>query len=138
MGGCKTYGGGTTYQTTRSPENCWTPSKRASGLLCCGFLYRKNRAMTPEKGGEKGGGPKPLSGKGVIREDVFHPLFPPPPWRPLRNIGRPLMHHQNVSLQKCTIKTYFFDLLSWGGPAFDLFNEVKRVRFDGAFCSDTF
>ena len=22
---------------------------------------------------------------------------------------------------KCTIKTYFFDLLSWGGPAFDLF-----------------
>ena len=39
---------------------------------------------------------------------------------------------------KCTIKTYFFDLLSWGGPAFDLFNEVKRVRFDGAFCSDTF
>ena len=39
---------------------------------------------------------------------------------------------------KGTIKTYFFDLLSWGGPAFDLFNEVKRVRFDGAFCSDTF
>ena len=39
---------------------------------------------------------------------------------------------------KCTIKTYFFDLLSWGGPAFDLFNEVKRVRFDGAFCNDTF
>ena len=39
---------------------------------------------------------------------------------------------------KCTIKTYFFDLLSRGGPAFDLFNEVKRVRFDGAFCNDTF
>ena len=39
---------------------------------------------------------------------------------------------------KCTIKTYFFDLLSWGGPAVDLFNEVKRVRFDGAFRSDTF
>ena len=36
------------------------------------------------------------------------------------------MHHQNV---------LFFDLLSWGGPAFDLFNEVKRVRFDGAFCN---
>ena len=48
------------------------------------------------------------------------------------------MHHQNVSLQNAPSKTYFFDLLSWGGPAFDLFNEVKRVRFDDAFCNDTF
>ena len=48
------------------------------------------------------------------------------------------MHHQNVSLQNAPSKRTFFDLLSWGGPAFDLFNEVKRVRFDGAFCNDTF
>ena len=27
------------------------PSQRASGLLCRGFFYRKNRAMTPEGGG---------------------------------------------------------------------------------------
>ena len=38
------------------------PSKRASGLLCRGFLYRKNRATTPEGGGnipDEGGVPKP-------------------------------------------------------------------------------
>ena len=32
-----------TYQTTRSPGNFLDPFKKASGLLCCGFLYRKNR-----------------------------------------------------------------------------------------------
>ena len=51
------------------------PSKRASGLFCRGFLYRKNRALTPEGGGKRTvRGPKPLFGRGVIRE-VFHPLF---------------------------------------------------------------
>ena len=67
------------------PENALSrkildPSKRASGLLCRGFLYRKNRALTPEGGGKRTarGGPKPRFGRGVIRE-VFHPpLFPPP------------------------------------------------------------
>ena len=29
------------------------PSKRASGLLSRGFLYRKNRATTPEEGGKR-------------------------------------------------------------------------------------
>ena len=48
------------------------------------------------------------------------------------------MHHQNVSLRNAPSKRTFLTFLSWGGPAFDLFNEVKRVRFDGAFCSDTF
>ena len=42
-----------TYQRTRSPENCWTPSKRASGLLCRRFWTRKNRALTPEAGGKR-------------------------------------------------------------------------------------
>ena len=81
MGGFKTYGGRKTYQRTHSAEILLDPSKRASGLLCRGFLYRKNRVLTPERGGERtvrGGGPKPLLGRGVIRE-VFHPpLFPPP------------------------------------------------------------
>ena len=72
------------------PENALSralldPSKRASGLLCRGFLYRKNRALTREGGGKRTvrGGPKPLFGRGVIRE-VFHPPpFSSPPWRPL-------------------------------------------------------
>ena len=39
------------------PENALSrkfldPCKRASGLLCRGFLYRKNRALTPEGGGK--------------------------------------------------------------------------------------
>ena len=44
------------------------PSKRASGLLCRGFLYRKNGALTPE-GVENvpyEGGPQPLFGRGVM------------------------------------------------------------------------
>ena len=73
------------------PENAlcrkfWNPSKRASGLLCRGFLYRKNRALTPEGGGKRTvtrGVQNPFFGRGVIRE-VFHPpLFSTPPWRPL-------------------------------------------------------
>ena len=47
------------------PENALSrkfldPSKTASGLLCRGFLYRKNRALTPEGGGKRtvGGGSK--------------------------------------------------------------------------------
>ena len=70
-------GGRKTYQRTRSPENFLDASKRASGLLCRGFLYRKNRALTPEGGWKTyrtRGGPKPPFGKGVFRE-VFHPLL---------------------------------------------------------------
>ena len=68
------------------PENALSrkfldPSKRASGLLCRGFLYRKNRELTAEGGWKTyrtRGGPKPLFGRGVIRE-VFHPSFFHPP-----------------------------------------------------------
>ena len=45
------------------------PSKRASGLLSRGFLYRKNRATTPEGGWKTlpyEGGPNPLFGRGVM------------------------------------------------------------------------
>ena len=79
------------------PENALSrkfldPPKRASGLLCRGFLYRKNRVLTPEGGGKRtvrGGGPKPFLGRGVIRE-VFHPPpFSTPPWRPLTRVGEP-------------------------------------------------
>ena len=51
------------------------PSKRASGLLWRGFLYRKNRALTPEGGGKR-----------TVRGGVENPFwegcqswgFPPP------------------------------------------------------------
>ena len=86
------------------PENslsrkCLDPSKRASGLLCRGFLYRKNRALTPERGGKRtvrGGGPKPLFGRGVIRE-VFHPaLFSTRPWRPPNQWEGAKVSHKRV------------------------------------------
>ena len=81
---------------------------------------------------------------GYTRTSV-HPYFPVANFL----VAEPLKAFENTAQQapdapskritaKRTIKTYFFDLLSWGGPAFDLFNEVKRVRFDGAFCNDTF
>ena len=76
------------------------------------------------------------------------------------NFGRPLMHHQNVSQKNAPSKrTYSFDLFSevpcgttpassccphnphqiWWRMRFeDLWKEVKRVRFDGAFFCDTF
>ena len=56
------------------------PFQRASGLLSRGFLYKKNRA-TPiggEGGGKRtvrGGGPKPLFGRGVLREAFLPPPF---------------------------------------------------------------
>ena len=58
------------------PENAlsrkFLDSKRASGLLCRGFLYRKNRALTPpfwERCHSRGFPP---------------PSFSSPPWRPLK------------------------------------------------------
>ena len=75
------------------PENALSrkildPSKKSfSCLLFRGFLYRKNRALTPQG-----------SGKRTVREGVQNPFlggvsfvrfstplfFPPPPWRPLK------------------------------------------------------
>ena len=70
------------------PENALSrkfldPSKRASGLLCRGYLYRKNRALTPEGDGKRTvrGVQNPfLGGVSFVR---FFPLFSTPPWRPL-------------------------------------------------------
>ena len=53
MGGCKTYGGGGNVPENALSRKFLDPSKRASGLLCRGFLYRKNRAVTPEGGGKR-------------------------------------------------------------------------------------
>ena len=80
-GGAKRMGGGGMYQRTRPPEKFLDPSKRASGLPSHGFLYRKNRATTPE-GVENvpyEEGPKPPSGRGVIREVFLPPSFFDPP-----------------------------------------------------------
>ena len=85
------WGGANVWRKECVPENALSrkfldSSKRASGLLCRGILYRKNRALTPE-GGDKTyrtrGGPKPLLGRGVIREVFQPPLFSTPPWHPL-------------------------------------------------------
>ena len=85
-GEMQTYGGGKRTRDALSRQFL-DPSERerASGLLRRGFLYRKNRALTPE-GVENvpyEGGPKPLFGRGVIREVSLPPLSPPPHWRPL-------------------------------------------------------
>ena len=52
------------------PENALSrkfldPSEGAFGLLCRGFLYRRNRALTPEKGGKR----TVLSGTGDSQRD---------------------------------------------------------------------
>ena len=54
-GGAKRMGGGkrTRQRTLQPPEKKADPSKRASGVLSLGFLYRKNRAATPEGGGKR-------------------------------------------------------------------------------------
>ena len=54
-------------------------------------LYRKDRATTPrgvENVPYEGGGPRPIFGRGVIREVFLPPYFStPPPWRPLISRG---------------------------------------------------
>ena len=68
------------------PENALSrkfldPSKRAFGLLFRGFLYRKNRALTPEGGGKRtvrGGVQNPFLG-GVPFVRFSTPLLFPPP-----------------------------------------------------------
>ena len=72
MGGCKTYGGRKTYQRTRSLN----PSKRVSGLLCRGFLYKEEQRTDTWGGGGKRtvrGGSKPPFGEGCQSWG-----FPPP------------------------------------------------------------
>ena len=52
MGGAKRMGGGKRTRERALPK-ILDPSKKASGLLCCGVLYRQNRALTPEGGGKR-------------------------------------------------------------------------------------
>ena len=74
-------GGGRNVPENAPSRKILDPSTRASGLLSRGFLYRKNRATTPEGGGKPTvqGGSKTLFGRGVIREVFLPPLFPTPP-----------------------------------------------------------
>ena len=51
-GGAKRMGGGKRTRERALPKNL-DPSKSAFGLLCRGFLYRENRALTPEGGGKR-------------------------------------------------------------------------------------
>ena len=67
------------------PENALSrkfldPSKRASGLLCREFLYRKNRALTPEGGGKRTyeGGSKTPFWEGCHSWGFPPPSFVPP------------------------------------------------------------
>ena len=84
-GGAKRMGGGKRTRE-RALQKFLDPSKRASGLLCRGFLYRKNRAVTPEGSGKRtvrGGVQNPFLG-GVSFVRFSTPLFfSTPPWRPL-------------------------------------------------------
>ena len=73
--GCKTYGGGGPYQVyliTYPPENFWTKSSwSALSWILYRILYRNNRAT------RRRGDPKPLLGRGVLREVFYPPLFVP-------------------------------------------------------------
>ena len=81
------YGGvKNVWREENVPENALSrkfldPSKKASGLLCRGFLYRKNRATTPEGGGKRTirGGVQNLFLGGVSLVMFSSPLFFPPP-----------------------------------------------------------
>ena len=50
MEGCKTYGGRKTYRTTHPQENCWSPRKRASGLVLrsCGPATEPENPQSPK------------------------------------------------------------------------------------------
>ena len=52
-GGAKRMGGGKCTRQRTLQKKKSDPSKRASGVLSLGFLYRKNRAATPEGGGKR-------------------------------------------------------------------------------------
>ena len=86
MGGCKTYGGEENVPENALSRKFWTPQKE---LLVCSVIdscrgKTEHRHLRGVENVPYEGGPKPLFGRGVIRE-VFHPpLFPPPLWRPLR------------------------------------------------------
>ena len=79
------------------PENALSrkfldPSKTAPALLCHGFLYRKNRALTPEGGGKRtvrGGVQNPFLGgvsfvRVFLRPSFFHPPMASSDFPPVR------------------------------------------------------
>ena len=81
MGGCKTYGGRQTYQRTRPPEKFWTPLQKSFwSASVVDFCTGKTEQRHP-RGVENvpyEGVPKPLFGRGVIREVFLPPLFSTP------------------------------------------------------------
>ena len=89
------------------------PSKRASGVLSLGFLHRKHRATTPgPRGGnvpDKGGGPKPVLGRGVVREVFLPHLLPPPPCRPLLQKTKQIRpKHSKIRLIQITQQPLYY------------------------------
>ena len=127
LGGCKTYGGRKTYQRTRSPENFWSLPKELLFCFVMDFLYRKNRALTPERGGKRTvrgqRGPKPLFGRGVIRE-VF---FPPPPFPP------PPMASSDSPLSENSRRLWLSEIPCWKGFSSKFRRCWKMIlRFSGS------
>ena len=79
-GGAKRMGGGKRTRQSALPKIFGPLPKELLVRSVVDFCTGKNRALTPEEGGKRTvrGGPKPLFGRGVIRE-VFHPpLFSTP------------------------------------------------------------
>ena len=125
-GGVQNVGGEENVPENALSRKCLDPSKRASGLLCRGFLYRKNRALTPEGGGKRtvrGGGPNPLLG-GVSFVRFSSPLFFPPPHGVLW-LGVPKLTQSN---SQCSFRE---GLLKDKGAFFEAFPTLKVLHLRG-------
>ena len=109
MGGCKTYGGGGKRTRERALPKIFGPLQK-SFWSALSWIFVQEKQSTDTWGGWKTyrrrGGPKPLFGRGVIRE-VFHPPpFSTPPWRPLRD--RLVSWTSTPSGQGCLRKNFIF------------------------------
>ena len=78
--GCAKRMGGGKRTRERALPKFLDPSQGASVLLCCGFLYTKDRALTPERGGKRtlrGWSKTPFwkgcHSRGVPPPSFFHP-----------------------------------------------------------------
>ena len=98
MGGVQNVWGEKNVPENASARKFLDPSQRASGLLCRGFSYRKNRAMAPEGGGKRTRRrevQKPFLG-GVSFVRFSSPLFSPPPhgvlWQMAEHTSLPLFY----------------------------------------------
>ena len=110
-------------------QNVWGEENVPDNALWSALSWifvQENRALTPKGGGKRtvrGGGPKPVFGRGVIRE-VFHPpLFSTPPWRPL-NMG-------NESCQKYRPPARVIDIPFYGAPLFQRALPRVQATFNG-------